>query len=78
MEESEQLYMDFREDFRESTTMSLKKLEIQNAILEQKNKIQNKKIHRLNVLCISLCISCIIVIACMFIMLSLLIDATSL
>jgi hypothetical protein len=42
MPETEQKYGNFREKFRESTTMSLKKLEIQNELLKSKLVILEK------------------------------------
>jgi hypothetical protein len=42
MPETEQKYGNFQETFRESTTMSLKKLEIQNELLKSKLVILEK------------------------------------
>ena len=57
MQESEQEYGDFRKNFRESTTVSLKKLEIQNGILQKEVEILGNKVYIYKTLSISLGIS---------------------
>ena len=57
MTESEQEYGDFRKNFRESTTVSLKKLEIQNGILQKEVEILGNKVYIYKTLSISLGIS---------------------
>ena len=57
MPESEQEYGNFRKNFRESTTVSLKKLEIQNEILQKEVELLGKKVHFYKTLSISLGVS---------------------
>jgi hypothetical protein len=65
MTESEQKYGDFREDFRESTTVTLKKIEIQNEILKvQINTLQHNLLKYKTIafiLTFNFIISCIII-----------------
>ena len=63
MTESEQKYGDFRKSFRESTTVSLKKLEIQNGILQKEVEILGNKVYIYKTLSISLGISILASIA---------------
>lgn len=57
MQESEQEYGDFRKNFRESTTVSLKRLEIQNGILQKEVEILGNKVYFYKTLSISLGVS---------------------
>lgn len=63
MQESEQEYGGFRKSFRESTTVSLKRLEIQNGILQKEVEILGNKVYFYRTLSISLGISILSTIA---------------